>query len=107
MLLLILSACTVLKIEDPNGVIKIERSFGGVIINPSSSGSFVVYEIQGMGYASTPLGTSLGYTKQTIATGDSSCRLIVWVSEDLNNEDLEKLRKIPSTCIHKPNIKGF
>lgn len=98
----LLPACTVLKIEDKNGTLRIERSIGGVTINPSPSSSFVVYDIQGLGYVSTPLGSSLGYTKQSIATGDSSCRLIVWVSEDLNSEDHEELRKIPSICIRNP-----
>lgn len=102
MFFLLLPACTVLKIEDKNGAIRIERSIGGVTINPSPISSFVVYDLQGLGYVSTPLGTSLGYTKQSIATGDSSCRLIVWVSDDLSSEDFEELRKIPSSCIRSP-----
>lgn len=99
LLVIALPACTVVKINSSEDVINVERGVGITNINTGENTSFIVYDVVGVGYVSTPMGYSLGYTKQTIALGSSECRVVVWVSKELTEQEIEKLKQIDSLCI--------
>lgn len=103
---LLIVGCAVVKIEEHDGHVVVEKSFGVISLKPADNAAFISSEIQGFGVLSTPLGTSLGYTKQSITMGDRSCKVIVWLSEEVSPSTIEELKKIHQVCIHYPNRKN-
>ena len=77
--LCMMTGCTIIKINDSEGHTSINREFGLVSLHLSPESEALLAEIKAVGYVSSPIGYSFGYTSQNIAALPLSCRLIVWV----------------------------
>jgi hypothetical protein len=96
------SACTTISITEPDGSVIVEKSFGFASISPGADTSVITAKATSFGYISSPLGYSIGYSKQTVTTANDNCRIIVWIDEKINNEAfLVELKKIENVCISK------
>lgn len=94
------SGCTTIEITDRDGSVRVERNFGIVTISPEPNSSVITAKVSGFGYVTSPLGHSLGYSKQTVTIANDQCRLIVWVDEKTDREKLsEELQMINGVCI--------
>ena len=94
-----LSACTTIEISDSNGDIKIERSFGFASISPGQETSTITAKITNFGYASTPLGQNIGYSNHSILLSNPDCKVVVWLSDKLSQEEVMELKKLSSVCV--------
>ena len=70
---------------------KIERGIGVVKINMNPNADSFLVELKGVGLASTPMGTSIGFISQEFAVVTDSCKLILWVEK---RQDLENLQEL-------------
>lgn len=99
-LLFACSACTTIEIVDRNGAVKVERSFGVCSIGIAPDAGVVTAKVVSLGYVASPLGYSVGYSKQTVTSSDDSCRVIIWVDDTIDEEALIKqLKSVNSACI--------
>lgn len=98
-----LAACTSISIVDRDGATKVSRSFGFASIELSPQTDAVVAEASSFGYHGGPLGISLGFNRTIIAATARDCRLVVWLR---NSEDVEQLDKLlgktPGLCVVDP-----
>jgi len=78
-------------ITDKEGIVSVQQGFGFVSIDANPSIDAVVAEITSLGYVSTPMGTSIGYSRHEIALLPESCKLILWVE---NKDNLTELRSL-------------
>ena len=88
--LILLSACTSIKIYDDNTV-SVERYFGFPIINVTpNTGAIALVETKGLGFISTPTGTTLGWVSEQLASVpiDAKCHVVLWLEDP---EQLELL----------------
>lgn len=98
--MIVCSACTTIKIVDSNGSVIIERNFGVSSIGIAPDAGAVTAKVISLGYSASPLGYSIGYSKQIVASSDDSCRVIIWVDEKVNVDELKKqLKSVNSACI--------
>lgn len=98
--LFVCSACTTIKIVDSNGSVKIEHNFGVSSIGIAPDAGAVTAKIMSLGYSASPLGYSIGYSKQIVTSSDESCRIIIWVDEKVNVDELKnQLKSVTSACI--------
>jgi hypothetical protein len=96
------SACTTISITESSGNVIVERSFGFAKISPVADTSVITAKATSFGYISSPLGYSIGYSKQTVTTANDDCRIIVWVDEKIDSEEfLTELKKIENVCVSK------
>jgi len=95
-----LAACTTIKITDHNDAVRIERSFGFASIETAQDAGVVSTEVSSLGYLSSPIGHSIGFTKQVVTSSDDSCRVIIWLDDDVDSDELlEMLQSIDSVCL--------
>ena len=103
LLTLVLSGCigcTTIEIIDRNGAVQIERRFGIAEINVAPDAGVITARVSSLGYVSSPVGHSLGFTSQSITSSDDACRVIVWVDSDVDRFELEeRLKTINSACL--------
>jgi len=93
-------ACTVVEVRNSENGTVIERSFGLGSVQIDSPRGATVSRIRSLGYGVDPVGYGIGYRRNTIATSDGSCRLIVWVERGTDVEELSTaLQKIESACV--------
>mgnify|MGYP003614032666 CR=1 FL=1 len=93
-LVLTTTACASVRIESASGEVRIEQRWGvlGVVVGGPATSH--VAEIKNLGIASTPMGWSAGFTRQTWASLGAECRLVIWVSEA---EHLETARRLQAS----------
>ena len=89
--ILILGGCSTIKITDCHGAISYEREFGFVSLNAHSSVEAIVADVSSFGYMDTPMGISIGYSKQSIAFLPENCKIVLWVK---NHEQLLELQEL-------------
>jgi len=78
-------------ITDREGVVSVQQGFGFVTIEANPSSDAVVAEITALGYTSTPMGRSLGYSKQSVALLPNACKLVLWVDDPSDITELQSL----------------
>ena len=94
------SGCTILEITDQKGDVKIERSFGIASIKLEGDTGLITAKVTGLGYLSTPLGYSVGYSDQMIAVTDGACRVVLWVDDKVDLKELEvQIQSVNSVCL--------
>jgi hypothetical protein len=97
-----LVACTTIKITDHNGAVRIERSFGFASIEAAPDAGVVSTEVSSLGYLSSPIGHSIGFSKQVVTSSDDACRVIIWLDDNVDSDELlETLQSIDSVCFIK------
>lgn len=99
LVLFTLSACTTIEISDSNGDIRIVRSFGFASISPGQGTSTITAKITNFGYVSTPLGQNIGYSNHSILLSNPDCKLVLWLSANLSQEEIMELKKLSSVCV--------
>lgn len=98
-LALLCGGCTTIHVHGGGGEVSVRRGFGWTALHVSPQAGAVTARISGLGYLSTPMGHSLGWTRQTIAAADHGCRVIVWTDGPLSGAQRELLSSIPPSCI--------
>lgn len=97
-----LVACTTIRITDHNGTVRIERNFGFASIEAAPDVGVISTEVYSLGYLSSPIGHSIGYSNQVVTSSDGSCRVIIWLNDNMDSyELLETLKSIDSVCLIK------
>jgi len=71
--------------------VSVQQGFGFVTIEANPSSDAVVAEITSLGYTSTPMGRSLGYSKQSVALLPDACKLVLWVDDPSDITELQSL----------------
>ena len=93
-------ACTTIEIRNDRGDIRVERSFGFASVNVSPDAGLITARISSLGYVSTPLGHSAGWSRQSITASDGGCRIIVWIDERQDREAISReLESVASVCV--------
>ena len=70
---------------------KVERGVGVVKINMNADANSFFTELKGVGFASTPMGTSIGFMRHEFAVVNDSCKLIVWIE---NKQEIDNLKEL-------------
>lgn len=83
--------CTRIAINGPEESAKIRYAFGTIAIELSPTSDTLLSEINGFGLVSSPMGYSIGFTRQTILAIASSCKAIFWVTTLEQLYEFEKL----------------
>lgn len=64
-------------------------------------------EVTGLGYLAGPLGTTFGFSKSSFATLGENCKLILWVKDTEQVQQLKSMLSNPENlCIISPSTKG-
>ena len=96
------ASCTTINIKNERGDVVVRRSFGFASIRISPDKGVVTAKVSSLGYISTPLGHSVGWTQQSITTTNDGCRVIIWIE---NYQDLDaiydEVKNISSACALK------
>ncbi|MCL1037359.1 hypothetical protein L2750_09345 [Shewanella submarina] len=104
LLLLFLVGCTTVKITDTDGSVSVTREFGFIQISANPEEGAVYTDISVLGYATTPLGQVVGYSKQSIAVMSEKCKLVLWVDNTVNPSIVKELLKYnESICVFEPD----
>jgi len=99
-LISVCSACTTIEITDNTGAVKVEYGFGFSSIGIAPDAGVVTAKVTSLGYLSSPLGYSVGYSKQVVTSSDGACRIIIWLDDKADVEKLNKqLKSVDSVCI--------
>jgi hypothetical protein len=75
-----LGGCVSVRIDDPDGGVRIVRGFGVVSIEAPSPRTAVSGMVSGFGLVQAPLGWSAGFTRQRWALMGPECRAVIWPS---------------------------
>jgi hypothetical protein len=95
-------SCTSISIIDKSGKIHIERSFGFASIGIADDSEMISAKISSFGYVSSPLGHNIGYSSQILSMSNDSCRIVVWIDENVDVDMLVKeLGSVDSVCFLK------
>ena len=95
-------SCTIIEITDKNDAVTVERSIGFASIKVAPDAGVVTAKISSIGYLSSPLGHIVGFSKQTVTSSDDSCRVIIWLDNSVDTDELfKKLQAIDSVCFSK------
>lgn len=93
--------CTTVKITDRNGSVTVKRDFGVIKLSANPQEGAVYADVSLIGYATTPLGQVIGYSKQSIAVMSENCKLVLWVNNSTNPLVVNELLKgNASICIY-------
>ena len=99
-LIFVCSACTIIELVDKNGAVKIEHSLGFSSIGIAPDAGVVTANVVSLGYLSSPLGYSLGYSKHIITSSDESCRVIIWIDDKVDMAAMaNQIKSIDPACI--------
>jgi len=86
-----LAGCATVSITDHSGNTRVESHFGVVSIELGPTTSAVVAETSSFGYLSGPMGISLGIGHSRIAALPQDCRLVLWLEQPGQVEELRHL----------------
>lgn len=94
------AGCTTVRIVDATGGTSIRRSFGFVRIIANPRQSVVSAEVTSLGYASTPVGSAVGFTKESLILTDGKCRLVFVVrTPEQATQARELLETVKPNCL--------
>ena len=74
----VVSGCVSVRIEGPDGGVRVVRSVGLVMIDVAQPRTAVTGSISGVGIIQAPLGWSAGFTRQRWALLGRECRAVIW-----------------------------
>ena len=95
-----LVSCTTVKITDKHGSVSVTREFGVVYLTTNQKEGAVYADVTLLGYATTPLGQVIGYSKQSISVMSEECKLVLWVDDSTNASVIKDLlQENESICI--------
>lgn len=95
-----LVGCATVKITDRDGSVTVERGFGTVNVITNVKEGAVYADLSLIGYATTPFGQVIGFSKQSIALMSESCKLILWLDSSTSESVVEDfLIENDSICI--------
>ena len=98
------ASCASVRIESASGEVRIEQRWGVLGVFVDGAASSHVAEVRGLGIASTPMGWSAGFTRQSWASLGPECRLVIWVSEAEHLEATKRLQASTNgVCVVSPN----
>lgn len=102
-----LLGCTTISITEKDGKVRVSRSFGAITIEMVPGSKSVLAEAVGLGYLTGPLGTTIGFSKNSFAVLGRDCRLILWNSDKEQAKQLQELLgNHANVCIISPENKG-
>lgn len=82
-----------------DGSTRVERGVGFVSIYLDADSEPTIGELRSLGFAHTPLGTSLGYTSQQIVALPNDCHVVFWVENEEQLQQIgELLAKVDNVC---------
>ena len=91
--------CTIIKIVDRNDSVRIERHFGVAEINVAPDAGAITANVSSLGYVASPVGHTFGFTRQSITSADDGCRVIVWIDDAVDRDELKaSLKSVESAC---------
>jgi len=77
-----LNACTVLRLEAPDGVVRIEHHLGLLNVSFADPGQGHIAEVQSLGIVRTPLGLTAGYAHHKwVLLPLEQCQVVFWVED--------------------------
>lgn len=99
----LISGCATVSITDLSGNTRVEHRFGLISIELAPSTSAVVADAWSFGYASGPMGATLGVGHSRIAAIPEECRLVLWLNYPEQAETLaHQLGDRKDLCIINP-----
>ncbi len=87
----LLGACSVIQVVQKDGAVKVERSFGMVSIQVCPKNEGLVTSLTSFGIASTPLGITIGFARETLALLPETCKVAMWIDDERPLGRLEAL----------------
>ena len=101
---LVATGCASVRIESASGEVRVEQHWGVLGVTVDGSATSHVAELRSLGITSTPMGWSVGVTRQIWASLGSECRLVIWVSEAEHLETAKRLQNsINGICVVSPD----
>lgn len=96
-----LQGCTILRIESSSDRITVSREFGALYVSVADAGRAHTATLTSLGITNTPMGFSLGYSRQTwVQMPDDACRLVLWVDDpELLPQVKHLMAQIPQACV--------
>ena len=91
LIVLFLAGCAVVKIQQSDGEVLVERSVGFVSVHVSPGKNPIISESTTIGLAHRDRGFSVGYFQESLAAFPDSCHLILWVENEQQIETLKDL----------------
>jgi hypothetical protein len=97
----VITSCVTVTVVDRQGQkVDVKRSVGAIRIGLAPSADALVAQSKGIGLINSPLGLSLGYSRQTIAALPASCRIVAWIDRTEQAEALARLTTgRPDSCV--------
>lgn len=105
-LLLLSTGCTTVMIQKDDGATSVERHFGWTSIRMSPTTQAMVAKVKSVGVLNSPMGLSVGAARMNIAALPMDCRLVVWLEQPQQVEELRaQLSDVKDVCIVNPDGK--
>lgn len=101
------NACTRVEIQSGDGQIHVERHFGVVSLQlPPDTRSRVVH-LTSVGLVRTGFEATVGYADLTLVALGNDCRLVVWLDNEEQIDELRRLAgKISDACVMQQGHLG-
>jgi len=96
---LIVTGCMTVRIEAADGHVMVIRHAGLLRVELPPDRASVVGSISGVGLAATPMGFSVGYTRQRWAAIGPDCRAILWLDSTAQDPALHLAQQLAGVCI--------
>ena len=78
-LLVGLSACSIVEVRAPGQAARVERYFGITQLELRPEAAPVVTTLRSFGFVASPLGATLGYADQVIVALPPDCGVVFWI----------------------------
>ena len=95
-----MAGCVTAHFEASNGDIRTVRHFGVMRIEPTRSGASLTGSMSGIGLVDTPMGWTVGYTRQRWALPGDKCGAVVWLPPGgVDEQTREALVRAAGVCL--------
>jgi len=99
--LLLAGGCVTVQIDTAGADPVVVRHLGWLQVQVNQPEQAVVGRLQGLGLVSTPMGVSLGFTRERWAALGPGCRAVLWAEDDVAiNETMRRtLAEAAGACL--------
>ncbi|MCF6355596.1 MAG: hypothetical protein L3J26_10945 [Candidatus Polarisedimenticolaceae bacterium] len=97
---LAMQGCTSVHIYEQAGGVRTEQGFGVLNISFPEEQSGSITETEGLGITRIGNSMTIGYLKQKTALLDESCRVVFWIENEAQSQEIvELLDRVEGGCI--------
>jgi hypothetical protein len=103
---LAITCCASVHVHTKDGDVQVTHGIGFIRIEPASPTDAVVVTLNAVGFVSSPMGSSLGLTRQQLIMASADCRVILVIEDSAQFDAARQLmRDYPNLCIAQGNPK--